>query len=125
MRVNIAKTKEYYQSIRQEDLCSCAYCKNYYLQVKAAYPDVSNYLCSLGADIEKPLETSPLEPDESGTLEYCACQYVVLGICPDGFRHNIGDVEVRISASHPRIHVRDAHFVLEFFPVRLPWTQSP
>lgn len=123
MRVNIAKTREYYQSVRCEDLCSCAYCKNYYLQVKAAYPEVSNYLSSLGADIKKPLETSPLEPDETGTLDYSACQYVIFGDRPESFRHNIGSVEFRVTTSHPRLPVQDAYFVLEFFPIRLPWTQ--
>lgn len=59
--------------------CSCNNCKNYYARVKAAYPAAAEYLAGLGVEIEKPLETSPLEPGADGMMEYRACQYVVLG----------------------------------------------
>ncbi len=36
-------------------------------------------LAGLGVEIEKPLESSPLEPRCDGMMEYRACQYVVLG----------------------------------------------
>lgn len=45
-------------------------------------------------EIEKPLETSPLEPGADGMMEYCACQYVVLGSCEENYRHTVGGVEV-------------------------------
>ena len=38
MAINVEQTKKYYKDIKQEDLCDCNYCKNYYLQVKDAYP---------------------------------------------------------------------------------------
>ena len=63
MAINVEQTKKYYKDIKQEDLCDCNYCKNYYLQVKDAYPKVAEFLDSIGIDIEKPFETSPLEPD--------------------------------------------------------------
>lgn len=78
MGINIEQTRQYYTEIKTEDLCDCDYCKNFYLQVKEAYPLVADYLNALGVDIEKPLETSPLEP-VNGMLEYCVCQYVVFG----------------------------------------------
>ena len=34
MAINVEQTKKYYKDIKQEDLCDCNYCKNYYLQVK-------------------------------------------------------------------------------------------
>ena len=41
MAINVEQTKKYYKDIKQEDLCDCNYCKNYYLQVKDAYPKVA------------------------------------------------------------------------------------
>lgn len=121
MDVDIIRTQEFYRSITAEDLCDCGYCKNYYRQIKGAYPEVSAYLAALGADIEKPVETSPLEPDDAGMLEYCACQYIISGDCPEDFQHSIGSIKFRVTTSHPRLHLDGAYFVLEFFPVRLPW----
>lgn len=81
MRPDIEKTRAYYRALGPEDICDCAYCRNYCAKVRAAYPEVARYLDSLGVDIEKPFEASPLEPDGKGDLEYCVCQYVVLGTC--------------------------------------------
>ena len=66
MQVNIAKTRQYYLSLRQEDLCDCAYCCCYCNQVRTAYPNLAAWLDSLGIAIEKPFEASALEPDENG-----------------------------------------------------------
>jgi hypothetical protein len=118
MNVNIEKTKKYYHSIGPESLCDCNYCKNYYVQIKADYPEIASYLASLGVDIEKPFEDSPLEP-ENGMLEYCACQYIVFGSCPDTYRHKIGDVEFCVTTSHPSTGIKEEHFVLDFSPIRL------
>ena len=76
MNVNVTKTKEYYTTITDSKLCDCSYCRNYRLQIKSVLPEVATYLESLGIDIEKPFEISPLEPDENGMLEYCGCQYI-------------------------------------------------
>lgn len=72
MQPDIEKTRAYYRNLGPENICSCAYCQNYCARVKAVYPEVALYLDSLGVDIEKPFETSPLEPDENGYLEYAS-----------------------------------------------------
>jgi hypothetical protein len=118
VNANIEKTQKYYHSIEPESLCDCNYCKNYYAQIKATYPAVTSYLASLGVDIEKPFDVSPLEP-ENGMLEYCACQYIVFGSCPDTYRHKIGDVEFCVTTSHPSTGIEEEHFVLDFSPIRL------
>ena len=61
MDINIAKTKEYYAYIDDSLLCDCSYCQCYREQIRSVYPKVAEYLDSLGVDIEKPFETSPLE----------------------------------------------------------------
>ena len=119
MRVNIEKTKQYYDSLEYQLLCECNYCKNYYSQVKAEYPKVASYLDSLGIDIEKPFEVSPLEPNENNILEYCTCQYIVFGSCPDTYSYQIDDVEFRVAESYPNTGRKEEHFVLEFYPIKL------
>jgi hypothetical protein len=119
VNVDIEKTQKYYNSIEPESLCDCNYCKNYYMQIEADYPEVESYLASFGVDIAKPFEISPLEPDENGMLEYCACQYVVFGSCPETYSHRIGDVEFHVASSYPSTRIEEEHFVLEFSSIIL------
>ena len=119
MNIDVSATRDYYNSITDSTLCDCGYCRNYRLQVKSALPEVTAYLDSLGIDIEKPFETSPLEPDENGMLEYCGCQYIVFGSCDPEYHHRNGDVEFRIATSYPSTGIEQEHFVLELFPVQL------
>lgn len=116
IKPDIEKTRAYYRNLGPENICSCAYCQNYCVRVMTAYPEVARYLDSLGVDIEKPFETSPLEPDENGYLEYCVCQYVVFGSCPKDFTHRIGDVTFGRSAAIP---------IQELMRSTLCWTFIP
>ena len=119
VNADVLKTTEYYRSIAENSLCDCAYCRSYRLQVRSAFPEASEYLDSLGVDIEKPFETSPLEPDENGMLDYCCCQYIVFGTCEPSYYHKIDDVEIRIATSYPDTGLEEEHFVLELYPIRL------
>ena len=118
MDMNVEKNRAYYARLDQDTLCDCVYCQNYRKQVKAAYPEVAEYLLHIGIDIEKPFETSPLEP-ENGYLTYCACQYIAFGACEDDYDHKIGDVVVRKAVSHPSTGMTDQHFVLDVAPIIL------
>lgn len=80
--MNKFKTENYYRELNKDSLCSCDYCRNYYKEVKAAYPELSDHLAGMGVDIEKPFETMPLEPYE-GNIEYIAVQYIVIGNAAD------------------------------------------
>lgn len=120
--MNIEETKQYYSSLTAEALCDCVYCRNYIREVKNAYPKVADYLFTLGVDIEKPFETMPLEPDETGKIEYTSSQYIVIGN-PDDFDKTVIDtVTVDITDSHPSTDIDKPHFVIEISPVRLKWT---
>ena len=123
MNVNILKTKEYYNTLLETDLCDCGYCRNYRTEVKSAYPNVATYLESLGIDINKTFETSPLEVDERGMLDYLGCQYIVFGNSKIDYYHKIDDVEFRIATSYPKTNIKEEHFVLELFPIRLIYNQ--
>ena len=124
MNVDIAKTKEYYAAIADSELCDCSYCRNYRLQIKSAYREVAEYLTTLGVDIQKPFETSPLESDENGMLEYCCCQYIAFGNCEPNYHHRIGNVEFRMATSYPKTGIEQEHFVLEFYPIKLEFDKG-
>lgn len=112
-------TKDNRSGYGRENMCGCAYCRNYCARIKAAYPEVARYLASLGVDIEKPFGVSPLEPDEDGYLEYCICQYIVFGTCSEDYSHQIGDVTFGRSDCHPSTKIKEEHFVLDFYPIKL------
>lgn len=120
--LSIKETKQYYDSLTAEDLCNCAYCRNYIREIRNVYPKVAEYLLALGVDIEKPFETIPLEPDETGGIEYLSSQYIVIGNT-DGFIKTVIDtVTVDITDSHPLTNIDKPHFVIEIYPVRLKRT---
>lgn len=118
--MDVQKTKAFYEETGTEDLCQCAYCRNYVQHISSAYPEVAEFLETLGADIEKPFETSPLEP-ENGYLDYISAQYIIMG-SKEGFRNSmISEVSIRIAESHPAADIPEEHFVIELFPIRLSW----
>ena len=123
MQLDLEKTIVYYRNLDPENLCGCTYCRNYCARVKAAYPEVARYLDSLGVDIEKPFEIFLPEPIEDGYLEYGICQYIVFGICPEDFTHRIGNVTFGCSDCHPDTKIEEDHFVLDIYPIRLPFEE--
>lgn len=122
MKVDIEKTRTFYSLSEVKMFCDCNYCRNYSAQIKSTYPEVDAYLATLGIDIERPYETSPLEPDADGFLDYCSGQYIVFGACHKGYHHKIGNVEIRLANSYPSTGIKEKHFVLEFYPIRLKYT---
>ena len=124
MKPDLEKTRAYYRNLSPEDICDCAYCQNYCARVKAAYPEVARYLDSLGVDIEKPFEIFLPVPMADGALEYSICQYIVFGSCPEDFTHQIGDVTFGCSDCHPDTKIDEEHFVLDFYPIHLPFEET-
>ena len=115
------KTENYYRALNNENLCFCNYCRNYYKGVKETYPELSDYLARMGIDIEKPLETMPLEPFE-GSIEYIAVQYIAMGNATNFKNENIEGVHICIADSHPTTDIDGEHYVIEIYPLRLNWT---
>ena len=118
--MNKFKTKNYYRELNKDSLCSCDYCRNYYKEVKAAYPELSDHLAGMGVDIEKPFETRPLEPYE-GNIEYIAAQYIVIGNAADFKSEDVYGVHIGIADSHPMTDIVEEHYVIEISPIRLKW----
>ena len=121
--MDIKKTENYYKTLSEDDLCDCDYCKNYYKEIKAAYPLLAEYLEGIGVDIEKPFEAMPLEPYE-GYIEYMAVQYVVMGDPSDFAETEVAGVHIGIAESHPMTDLSEPHFVIELYPVTLKWTMD-
>ena len=121
LHMDVKKTREYYEQLSQDDLCQCDYCQNYIQQIKSSYPLIADYLLNMGVDIGKPFETGPLEPDEDGYIEYIFAQYIVYGEC-DGFdKTALNGVNADVAELHPSTDIKEAHFVIEIYPVRLKW----
>lgn len=110
-----------YKQLSSRDLCNCEYCQKYIREIKTTYSKVSEYLFPFGVDIEKPLETIPLETDEKGNIEYLSAQYIVWGKSKDFVKTTIESVTVDIAKSHPETQIGVEHFVIEIYPIELKW----
>lgn len=122
MNVNFERTKQYYKELKEEELCTCDYCKNYYLHIKSTYPELSLYLQQLGVDIEKPFEVYPVDPGENRKMFYLMSQYVVFGTCPKDYHHQIGTVTIELGTSYPSTRIEEEHFVLDLYSIELEWS---
>ena len=119
--MDIEKTRAFYAGLGQEDICQCAYCRNYVNLIRVSYPGIAAYLQTLGIDSEKPFETIPLEP-ENGYIDYVGGQYIVFGRSDAFSGTTIDGVNITVTTHHPHTAISEAHFVIELYPVRLRWT---
>lgn len=112
MAVDIEKNRRYYAGLTEDDVCQCAYCRNYRARVCEAYPALTEYLASLGIDILQPLRLSFGPRDAAGIVNYYDCVYTAFGSAPDDFQHSVGDVAIGKALYHPDTGVTGEHFVL-------------
>ncbi|MDU6630100.1 MAG: hypothetical protein E6496_06880 [Lachnoanaerobaculum sp.] len=117
MKIDIVKTREYYNSLSSGLLCDCDYCKLYYAKSRKEFSELALWLDKYGVDIEKPLEVISIEPDESGMLDYIGVQYIVFGTFSNYNSYYVGDFNIKIADSHPNTGISDEHFVLEVIPM--------
>lgn len=119
--MDIKRTRKYYEAMSFDDLCQCEGCQYYARHVRAALPQVAEYLNGMGVDIEKPFETMPIEEYAKGYIYYIAVQYIVIGDA-DGFRETkIGDINVEIDELHPAAKLDEKYFVISIGPVTLAY----
>ncbi|MCD7980736.1 MAG: thymidylate synthase [Clostridiales bacterium] len=124
MNVDVEVTGKYYDELKDEDLCSCGYCKEYRRQVRAAYPEVSVYLDGIGIDIGKPSESMYWDVDPDGLVDFTAYYWVFGEI--GNFEHKIGDVHIytdhNIHFNVPALVAavdRSQHFMLAVSTIRI------
>lgn len=116
------KTKEYYDKFSPDNLCGCADCRNFYANIKAAYPAFSDYLSGLGADIEKPHECWTAGDLEDGTVIYPEAQYVIIGDGRDFKETETEGIEIKPAVSYPQADTEMPYFVIEAGPFYLKRT---
>lgn len=117
--MDIEGTKQYYSECTREDTCSCAYCQNYIDEIRASYPAVSEYLITLGVDIEIPFEVMLPFENVTGYIEYYEVQYLIVG-SNDGFKETqIGNVNIYLPISHPAATYKGEYFILEAEPFHI------
>ena len=117
MKIDIVKTREYYNSLSSGLLCDCDYCKLYYAKSRKEFSELALWLDKYGVEMEKPLGVISIEPDESGMLDYIGVQYIVFGTFSNYNSYYVGDFNIKIADSHPNTGISDEHFVLEVIPM--------
>lgn len=117
--MSIEKTREFYRDY--DDICDCAYCKNYIREIRNAYPELSAYLDKLGVDIEKPFEISPGEPSR-GYIEYLGAQYIIIGNKDDFRKGKLKNITIDLTKFFPDPCIDDDYYVIEIHPLKLKWT---
>ncbi len=112
--MDIEKTKAYYSGLKREDICECIYCQNLIDEIKQSYPDVAEYLLSLGINIERPFEVLlPIEDHINGYMDYPSVQYLIAGNSDDFKETKIGDTKIGISDCHPTAAYEGEHFIID------------
>ncbi len=118
--MNVEKTREYYRNLTADDICDCAYCRNYVSEIRKQYPKLADYLDSIGVNIEQPFEAIPLVPMD-GQMIYMGVMYIVMGSSDDFTPVTVEGVSIDITDSHPWDDIEDEFFVIETDEIRLRW----
>lgn len=84
---DIHANREYY---RQNSLCDCSACRNFYAQISGKYPELEAFLFEFGVDIARPDELIWMEREEE--VDYIA-MYTVRGEV-----NSLQTAEIRIGA---------------------------
>ncbi|SFE54770.1 hypothetical protein [Peptostreptococcus sp. D1] len=119
MKIDLVKTREYYNLLCSDRLCDCDYCKLYYLKARKEFPELAAWLEKYGVDIEKPFEVMSIDPAENGIIEYIGMQYIVYGTCSKDISFKAGNFDIRAAHSHPSTGISEEHFVIEVLPMNL------
>lgn len=112
MNINMEKTKAYYTTQADADLCDCEVCQLYQNRVRTQFPNIAQWLEEHGIDSTKPYEAIWWE-EESGNIFYPEVQYIVFGSCEEDFSCRVDDVELTVAKSTPKLPgITDPYFVL-------------
>lgn len=90
--VNKDKTKDFYH--KEDYLCTCSDCMNYYKKIKEEYPKLLDFLCKYNIDITKPIEI--INYDYENNKQVCESYYVVIGDLKKEFSLQIDDLFIEV-----------------------------
>ena len=115
--LNIQQTSAYSNSILQ-DQCQCGYCRNFYVSVDSAYPQLRGFLSQFGMRVETPEELMPFEPTIY-EASYCICGTVLkTGLRPLTCQNIVLSVEIQTDLE-PQCSA--PFFVLKTGYLEIPW----
>ena len=122
--LDLEKTKDYYNTIRMEDLCNCEGCRYYRANVRRLFPQIAKYFDSLGMDIEKPFHVSYMELEKENKILYMACCYVAFGDCGLDFSQTIDGAVLTRAGACPDSGVEEPHIELEIEELTMPYSKE-
>lgn len=120
--VDVEKTREYY---RTHSLCDCAYCRNYYAQIKNRFPKLKQFLSEFGVDISGLDEIMSVEMDDY--IDYINVDYTVCGRITSLGGHEIGlydDCFLSITITNGFFSPNEqtgAYFTVSVMEMKLSW----
>ena len=121
MDIDLENTREYYQA---HSLCDCPCCRNLYVQIKSAFPLLSEFLSDLGVDISRPDEAGSCEMENE--IDYVFVSYTV---CGKILEYNEYEIDIKdnlflsiiIGDSFIPNEQKNDYFVVTVYGIRLPW----
>lgn len=113
MDVKKTQTINYYKRVKQSEQCNCDRCLKYYKEIKYLFPQMDEYLSSLGVDTEKPFEAVSFETREVYGYDLYFAWYIVFGECEDDYKISVDGLDIIKATSYPNTGIEENHFVLE------------
>lgn len=116
--VDMVRTMEY-SSNEAADHCTCAYCRNFYAAVDAAYPQLRPFLAQFGVDVEAPEELECF--DAQGWVRYVGSYAVIGRIQRFGKKpFLVGNAEIQPTINR-EFDLEEPYFVLDLDGLELRW----
>lgn len=120
--VDIEKTQEYYKN---HSVCECAYCRNYYAQIKNKLPKLNDFLSEFGVDASRPDETTIVEADNY--IDYINVDYTVCGKVTSMGNYEIDiyddlflSIVITNGYASPNEQTGE-YFTISVMQIKLPW----
>lgn len=130
--VDVESTAQYYKDYN--DLCDCAMCRNFYLNVPKIPTDIKAFLEQFGIDVGKPIEQWSVTADKQEKIVDNVLYYAVNGTAEslEGYEIDFGPINIVVQAPKPddvvkcpehspNTEIAEPYFVFELFNVWTPW----
>lgn len=118
LNTQIEETAAWYKEDTEQ--CECDYCTAFRKSFSHCYPATAKLLSFYGIDVNKPLDTSPAEP-EGNTITYDAVQYVLKGVCNTNKDYSVEGLTIHKADAYPTYKQAENTFVIGINGIRLPW----
>ncbi len=121
--VDLEKTIKY---SREHSLCNCDEDRNFYVQSKEKFPQLTEFLSELGLLIDRPDEIGSCAVDDY--IDYHFISYTVVGDILESDKYEIdmfdGGLFLNIVIDHwyvPNEQQSSRYFTVTIYNIRLPW----